>query len=486
MTFKYSHVVIAVGLLALTSQASAQTSLFSNFTPLPASAGPIPVGGAGEATPATLSSPNFSQRSLADRTTQNNLVPLSNSGSWDMVTANETGPQAGRWLFMPFETATAGVQRVDLQDNNYSTRTVTIVAPGTQGFVAGDAARWTPYGTYLTAEESWGAGSTKGRLFEVTNPTTALANGGNFIQRTVIPRVSHEGLVFDNARSMYFIDELNGGAIFKYVPTNPNATNGNDYFASGQTFALRVGAGGQFEGNNGPAITGAASWQAITNATGGALAGTSVVLLDGTIDGRASAAGVNVLATGYNRPEDMEIQTLAGGKQLIYFTTTDSDSNNNQADGRSRVYTLDVASGSVALFVDANTIDLATGVAVGGAFHNADNVAIDADGNIYIIEDRNGGVDNDIWFARDLNKDGDLLDAGEGIGRWASNGVQGSEFTGLYFSKTDPNLAYFNIQHPTSGNDRLIEISAVPEPGTYAMLLAGLGVIGSIARRRRV
>ena len=182
----------------------------------------------------------------------------------------------------------------------------------------------------------------------------------------------------------------------------------------------------------------------------------------------------------------MEIQTLAGGKQLIYFTTTDSDSNNNQADGRSRVYTLDVASGSVALFVDANTIDLATGVAVGGAFHNADNVAIDADGNIYIIEDRNGGVDNDIWFARDLNKDGDLLDAGEGIGRWASNGVQGSEFTGLYFSKTDPNLAYVNIQHPTSGNDRLIEISAVPEPGSYAMLLAGLGVIGSIARRRRV
>jgi len=94
--------------------------------------------------------------------TQNTLVPNSNSGSWDMVTSNETGPNAGRYLFMPFETGTAGVQRVDTQDPHYLTRTVTIVAPGTQGFVSGDASRWTPWGGYLTAEESWGSGSTKG------------------------------------------------------------------------------------------------------------------------------------------------------------------------------------------------------------------------------------------------------------------------------------------------------------------------------------
>ena len=112
-------------------------------------------------------------------------------------------------------------------------------------------------------------------------------------------------------------------------------------------------------------------------------------------------------------------------------------------------------------------------------------VAVDAAGNIYIIEDRNGGVDNDIWFARDLNKDGDLLDAGEGIGRWASNGVAGSENSGLYFDKFDPNVAYVNIQHPSSGVDRLVQISAVPEPETYAMMLAGLFGLGFIARRRR-
>ena len=53
----------------------------------------------------------------------------------------------------------------------------------------------------------------------------------------------------------------------------------------------------------------------------------------------------------------------------------------------------------------------------------------------------------------------DLLDANEGIGRWASNGTVGSEFTGLYFDPTNKRRAWVNIQHPSSGNDRTIEIT---------------------------
>jgi len=81
------------------------------------------------------------------------------------------------------------------------------------------------------------------------------------------------------------------------------------------------------------------------------------------------------------------------------------------------------------------------------------------DGNIYVVEDRGGGTDDDIWFAKDLNNDGDLTDPGEGIGRWASNGTVGSEFTGLYFDPTNKRRAWVNIQHPSSGNDRTIEIT---------------------------
>lgn len=458
----HTRTIMAFGVAALaaTATVTAVSTKFSNFTPLAASAGPLPVDGPEEATPITLSSDAFVQGTVADRRTQNERVMNSNSGNWDMVTSNENGPNAGRYLFMPFETGLAGVQRVDLLDPHYETRTVTIVEPGDQGFVSGDASRWTPWGGYLTGEESWGAGSVKGRLFEVTNPITAGQYGGEFVQRIIIPRVSHEGLAFDRKKSLYFVDELNGGSIYKYVSARPRATSGDEYFAAGQTFVLRVGSGGQFEGNNGPAITGAATWVPITDAVGGPIPGVSAILPDGTIDGRATADHASILGTGFNRPEDLEIQVLRDGTELLYFNTTDSDVDGVGSTGTSRTYTLNLATTTVRLFADPSTLDLATGQPVGGGLRNADNLAIDHEGNIYIVEDRNGGVDDDIWFAVDLNKDGDLLDAGEGLARWASNGTQGSEFTGLYFDLRRPNRAYVNIQHPASGVDRLIAILA--------------------------
>ena len=455
---------VALGLVLLAGmQVLAVSTKFSNFPALTGSAAPLPVNGPEEATPITLPNPMWSQRTLADRRTQEDLVPNSNSGNWDMITSNETGPDAGRYLFMPFETGTAGVQRVDLQNPHYEQRTVTIVAPGAQGFASGDASRWTPWGGYLTAEESWGTGSIKGRLFEVTNPITAGPDGGEFVWRHIIPRVSHEGLAFDQDNTLYFIDELNGGSIYKYVSAHPDATSGDAFFAAGQTFALRVGAGGQFEGNNGPPITGAATWVPITNAVGSAIPGVSTVLADGTIDGRASADDDDVRATGYNRPEDIVLQTGPDGTQLLYFATTDSDVNATGGDGTSRVYALNLATTEVKLFAAPQSVDLATGMPALGGLRNADNLAIDAEGHIYIVEDRGGGSDDDIWFAADWNQDGDLLDAGEGLARWASNGTVGSEFTGLYFDLRNPNLAYVNIQHPESGVDRVIEISASPQ-----------------------
>ena len=154
--------------------------------------------------------------------------------------------------------------------------------------------------------------------------------------------------------------------------------------------------------------------------------------------------------------------------------------------GTNEVYQINVTTGVISVFADANTIDLATDLPVGAlAFTSPDNIAKDGDGNWYIIEDRNGGVDNDIWFAKDINHDGDLLDAGEGIARWASNGTLGSEFTGLFFDPTNPNRAWVNIQHPASGIDRTLQITAVPEAETYAMMLAGLGLVGFVASRRK-
>ena len=288
---------------------------------------------------------------------------------------------------------------------------------------------------------------------------------------------------------MYFVDELNGGSVYKYVSANPFATSGNDFFAAGQTFALRVGAGGQFEGNNGPAITGTSTWEAITDLNGGVLPGISNSLADDTIDGRVSADNALVKGTGFNRPEDMEIQTLSSGNQFLYFTTTDSDDdgathvNNTASDnGRSRVYAIDLGTSEVKLFADSHTIDAATGLEAGLAFKNADNLAIDAEGNIYIVEDQDGGVE-DIWFAKDENRDG----IAESIAKWISLTTQGAESTGLYFDKFNPNKAYVNVQHPDDGIDRTIMLTAapaaVPVPG--AVWLFGSALAGIVSLRRR-
>ncbi|OYY92379.1 MAG: phosphatase [Hydrogenophilales bacterium 28-61-23] len=468
MQKKQLSVLVAAALMTMAAGAQAAVPY---TTPV------LTAGDAQEMTAPYILAAGWTQKVIANRTNQVALGQ-GNSGSWDMIDSNQTGPDANRYLFMPFETSTGGVQRVDLRDTNYNTRTVTIVAPGTQGFVSGDASRWTPWGSYLTAEESWGTGSTKGRLFEVTNPTTAAANGGTFIQRTIVPRVSHEGLAFDANKSMYFIDELNGGSVYKYVSANPNATDGNGYFAAGQTFALKVGAGGQFEGNNGPAITGASNWVAITDVNGGAIAGVSTVLGDGTIDGRATADHASILGTSFNRPEDLEIQNLANGNQLLYFATTDSDNNGNSADGRSRVYSLNLTTGALGLFASTDTIDSATGLPVGTPFSNADNLAIGPDGTMYIIEDQNGGVEN-IWSTVDANKDG----IAESMSVIATLRTKNAESTGMHFVG---NEIYVNVQHPQSGNDVLVQISApVPEADTYAFMALGMGLVGLLARRKK-
>ena len=112
------------------------------------------------------------------------------------------------------------------------------------------------------------------------------------------------------------------------------------------------------------------------------------------------------------------------------------------------------------MFANRDTIDLATGLPVGSALASPDNLAIDHDGNIYIVEDRNGGVDDDIWFAEgsEQRRRPDRSRAkASGAGRRTAR--SGSEFTGLYFDPTDKRRAWVNIQHPASGNDRTIEIT---------------------------
>lgn len=449
MTFQ--RTLIAAGLALAGSSAFADATRFSDFTPMTGDVGEATLP---EAAPYRLSSPKFSQMTIVARGT--NPSERFDSGNYDMHTANETGPDAGRYLFTVFETDQAGIQRTDLR----TMITTTIwsspaKAPALNSHVAFDASRWTPWGSFLTAEESWsdpGANppSIYGRLFEVTNPLAAPEEI-NMVHRNILPRVSHEGLAFDRNNNLYFIDERNDSFIFKYTSRNPNATSGDEFFSAGQTFVLRV-ADGLIEEATGPAV-----WVPLTDKDGNPLSG-AVVVTDAngvtSIDGRATPKLMTFKGTQFDRPEDLEVRTVQVKdnsytrrkprtrevEQLFVATTTNH-----------KVFSIDLTNNTVKLFASQNSLDMATGVPVGTAFKNPDNVAVDSEGNMYIVEDQPGGVE-DIWFAKDEDKDG----VAESIGKWASLSTKGAESTGLYFDRFEKNLAYINVQHPDSGVDRTI------------------------------
>jgi len=172
---------IAIGLAIASSQAMANATLFDQFTAIPTSSGVIVNEAQGVilGNPGTGGTHSFTATSVASRSNQL-AIGQPNSGNWDMITSNETGPDAGRYLFTVYETGVGGVQRTDTL-NNYNTVTVWNspgTAPVNQAAVF-DASYWTPWGTFITAEENWStapAGATNntlGRLFEMTNPNTA-------------------------------------------------------------------------------------------------------------------------------------------------------------------------------------------------------------------------------------------------------------------------------------------------------------------------
>src|SRR3990170_2310305 len=172
------------------------------------------------------------------------------------------------------------VQRVDL-----ATGTVEVVL---RGMRACDPVKHTPWGTVLVAEESGG----DGRAYEILDPM-------NTTEANVIDRGTE------------------GGAIYKFVPSThwipgslPVSDLSQSPLVSGSVYALRLGirSGGTDYGQG--SELGLGKW----------------ILTDGT---RADAAAQK--ATGYYRPEDMELDPIAwaNGAARICWTNTGRDESMN-------------------------------------------------------------------------------------------------------------------------------------------------------------
>src|SRR5262249_9180075 len=120
----------------------------------------------------------------------------------------------------------------------------------------------------------------------------------HIVARPAIGSKSHEGMRFDTDGNLYSISERTPGYIYKFTPDQPGD------LSSGQLYALKI-----------------------TNATGDRTGEAEWVPLDRTqvkID--AGIAGDNGGATGYGRPEDVELATSSGtnhgGDNILYVAIT--------------------------------------------------------------------------------------------------------------------------------------------------------------------
>lgn len=404
-------------------------------------------------TPAGISQVNLTSMAEIEADMYQSVVRAPGAGTaasmWDMISFD---PQ-GEYIFIPHETPFgAGLSRYNVAED-YAEILFSGDNSGVRGvdgtwandFGAFDPSTFTPYGTVLLGEE-W---SGEGRVMEVLNPY-APAHLIEVVEKQSFANVSHEGIrfgkIYDN--TVYYVDEDRSGSIYKFVAKDES-------FNQGQTFVLSVTA---FDGN--PAENynhesnidatrvGKARWIPLTNKKGMPLTETNP--FENFASKRAGRIAADELgATPFGRPEDVEVGILANGNEVLYFTAT----------SESAVYSVEMKNKKKAIvreFIsEANTPKNVGFPATTGVINSPDNLAQDAFGNIYIIEDapNSGSVGGDIWFARDADGDG----VAESADHFLSVQVAGAEATGMIFNPAVPTQFVVAVQHPTSTNLDAVE-----------------------------
>ncbi|TFD81937.1 DUF839 domain-containing protein [Cryobacterium sp. Sr8] len=318
----------------------------------------------------------------------------------DMNTQNETGPQAGRYLFNTYEVSANGAVGV----TDLKTGKSKVIAQRAD-WNRLDGIVWTPWGSLLVTEETEG-----GRVFEVflneKDPTTV----DRIEERGELGALRHEGIGVASDGSVFVIDELNGGSIYKFVPT----TRGD--LSQGRLYALKL-----------TGLTDAAQkWNSATFAD--KVGAFEWVALDQNLvrtDGDAASNAAN--ATEFGRPEDVQVIG-----QTLYVANTSED----------RVVAIDLKKLTVSSFVQAgDNVPVENKAAGVTGLNSPDNLAAGPDGALWIVEDNDF---SDVYRAgKDLDKDG----SADSVELFASLKDEHAETTGIYFGK-NPKELFVSVQHP--------------------------------------
>jgi Alkaline phosphatase PhoX len=348
-----------------------------------------------------------------------------------------------------------GPAQPSLQKINLESGVATTIVSGTD---SGDPVRITPWGTILFGEE---AGDT-GAMYELIDPlsvegatinrTTGVASTPKIRRVNALGFNSFEGLAILPNGVTYYGNELSanagapGGAYYKFVPSAPWGGGApitsldQSPYSSGSIFALRVGT----SGNNGQGFSyGRGTWQPI--------AGNGAAL---------RPPAVAVKATGYYRPEDIDIDTSALAASIVRFC------GNNTGRDSSRYFgeTICITDGTVAASASGGTIPEVTLLVQGSQEINMpDNIAYQASrGNWIIHEDgsttgaQGGTRNNDLWDCLDDGSDDDSLS--DGCTRIGSLNDLDAEWTGGFFDSTGKHF-YVSVQHNSSGFGTILDIT---------------------------
>jgi hypothetical protein len=355
----------------------------------------------------------------------------------DLIAVNEEG------------TGSAGLQKINLQTG----KATTIVS----GIGSGDPVRATPWGTLIFGEE---AGD--GAMYEIIDP---LSVEGATIDRAAgtssspnIHRIdalgfnAFEGLAVLPNGVTYYGNELSagngaaGGAYYKFVPTNP-WTGGapitsldQSPYASGTVYALRVGQGSNF----GQGFSyGIGSWQPLAGASGAKL----------------QPLAVAAKATGYYRPEDIDIDTNALAAGNVRFCGNNTGRDSARYFGETMCFT----DGTLAASASGSSTPETTLLVQGSPeFNMPDNIAYQAKrGNWIIQEDGSTGAsfnnkNNDIWSCLDDRQDDNTMS--DGCIRIMSLNDFDAETTGGFFDPSGTHY-YVSIQHNSSGYGTILDIT---------------------------
>ncbi|MGD8678174.1 MAG: DUF839 domain-containing protein [Chromatiales bacterium] len=364
----------------------------------------------------------FSQRILSDET----RLDIYRGNDWtDMQVLNETGKDAGRYLYRTHEVrrhndrlrdgreggAVSVVDLVSGQTGLFATR---------EDWEAVDGVLWTPWMSLLVTEEQKHDSSpdphypdaARGLVYELFPKPGNPEQLAQAVARPLLGSLTHEGIEVDDEGNIYVIDEDDAGSIYRFVP---------DRFgdlASGRLFVLRVAEGAQ---------TGPAEWVALQ-------------LDRKSLDARSAARSKG--ATSFCRPEDLE---RIGA--MLYAALTCED-----GDGAVLSIQLATETPVVRYFVKpGHNVARERSLLRRTGFRHPDNLANGPDGRLWISEDNAPG---DIWVA-DPDSDGDGYS--DGVELFASLRDEEGEPTGIYFGGIPARL-FVSVQHSSTGNDKTLVI----------------------------